>query len=75
MGSRYKVGDEVEIFGRSPFIKGRRHIVSKGIGTVAEIRGGGHYADYTERRLYIIQLHNRQRMCRTKELRLIKRAG
>ena len=73
MGTRYEIGDKVEIFGQSPLIKDRRHVVSKGSGIVIEIRGGGYYADYTQRRVYIVQLADRTRMCFASELRLIER--
>ena len=73
MGTRYEIGDKVEIFGQSPFIKDRRHVVSKGSGIVIEIRGGGYYADHTQRRVYIVQLADRKRMCFASELRLIGR--
>jgi len=63
MGTRYEIGDKVEIFGQSPFIKDRRHVVSKGSGIVIEIRGRG----------YIVQLADRKRMCFASELRLIGR--
>lgn len=74
MGTRYKVGDTVEIFGQSIFVDYKRLIVSKGIGVVGEVRGDGYFADYTQRRTYIIQLPNRIRVCFAGELKLIKRA-
>lgn len=72
--TRYAMGDVVEIWGtywtgseRKPFLRGT--------GTVKEIRGGGHFADYTQRRTYIVQLPDRVRMCFASELKLVRRGS
>ena len=75
MSSRYKVGDTVEVWSKRLTIGERRRLVlfSRGIGTVIEIRGGGYYADYTDRRTYIVQLSHGVWTCFASELRLVKR--
>ena len=72
MAARYKIGDKVAIFGKQ-IVNGKRRAFVRDIGIVKEIRGGGHFADYTQRRTYIIQLPNKVRMCFASELRLVKR--
>ena len=67
------MGDTVEVFGQSIFITDRRHIVSKGIGIIVEIRGGDFYSDYTNPRKYIVQLENRKRICSASQLKLVRR--
>jgi len=73
MSSRYQIGDTVEVFGQSSFITDKRHIVSKGIGTIIEIRGGDYYSDYTNPRIYIVQLEDRKRICSPSQLKLVRR--
>lgn len=72
MASRYNIGDTVE-FVTKHWIDDATCLKDNHIGTIKEIRGGGHFADYTNPRMYIVQYGNRIRLCSPRELRLICR--
>ena len=71
MGSRYQVGDVVEVWGKR-VLAGKLVTFSRGIGIVKETRGGGPYADFTQRKLYIVQFPDGVRTCWARELRKVR---
>lgn len=70
MGTRYKVGDRVEVLGKRK-VGSRLKPFSRGVGLISEIRHDGYYA--SERTVYIVQLPDRKRICWASELKLIRR--
>jgi hypothetical protein len=73
MPSRYNIGDTVEFITKH-WIDDNTRLSDKHIGTIKEIRGGGHHADYTNPRRYIVKYGDKTRICHPKELHLICRA-
>ena len=69
MNTRYKIGDEVSITGKY-VDNGVLKTFLRGSGYIKEIRGNPRF---NERRLYIVEMINRVRMCHASELKLLAR--